>query len=168
MELLKNIQSAVNFEDRYSGMEGSEGGFDRKERKALKRAKKSGVSLKGYQDDRSEYLDVVGSERQRLAGNVASTVGGVGLGLVTGNPKLVASSLGSGMAYLGGEMGENAAGNDGLNQQLGVQDFASMASPFLSAVGQARNGTTLQYKAGGSLRYNPRKYDYIKGNTFGF
>ena len=74
------------------------------------------------------------------------------------------------MNYLGGEMAENAAGNDGLNQQLGVQDFASMASPFLSAIGhqQAKDGRTLEYKAGGSLRYNPRKYDYIKGNTFGF
>lgn len=170
MELLKNIKSAVNFEDRYSDMEGSEGGYSRKERKALDRAKKSGASLRGYQEDRSEYLDTVSNERKRFAGNVASTAVGVGLGLMTGNPNLVTSSLGSGMNYLGGEMAENAAGNDGLNQQLGVQDFANMASPFLSAIGhqQAKDGRTLEYKAGGSLRYNPRKYDYIKGNTFGF
>ena len=75
MELLKNIKSAVNFEDRYSDMEGSEGGYSRKERKALDRAKKSGASLRGYQEDRSEYLDTVSNERKRFAGNVASTAG---------------------------------------------------------------------------------------------
>jgi len=193
MEILKKAKSALNFQDRYSDMEGSEGGFSGKQRRALKRAEKSGLGLRKHQEERKEYLDTVGDERIRAIGTGAAAIGGTALGVFTGNPNLVASSLKMGVNYLGDEMAEDAAGNDGVGQQLSFEDAMTAASPFISMIGQSsqntpkednpletggrwskfneeflRNGKTLKYKAGGSLRYNPRKYDYIKGNTFGF
>lgn len=202
MELLKKAKSALNFQDRYSDMEGSEGGFSGKQRRALKRAEKSGLGLRKYQEDRKEYLDTVGDERIRAVGTGVASVGGVVAGIYTGNPKLIGSSLSMGANYLGGEMAEDAAGNDGVNQQLSFKDAMTAASPFISMIGQGgRKGkenpiqntenpiqNTSQYipqfndmfnnymndptggvyKQGGRLRYNPRKHDYIKGNTFGF
>jgi hypothetical protein len=195
MELLKKAKSALNFQDRYSDMEGSEGGFSGKQRRALKRAEKSGLGLRKYQEDRKEYLDTVGDERIRAIGTGAAAVGGVVAGIYTGNPKLIGSSLSMGANYLGGEMAEDAAGNDGVNQQLSFKDAMTAASPFISMIGQGggkdkenpiqntpqyipqfndmfsnymNDPTGGVYKQGGRLRYNPRKYDYIKGNTFGF
>jgi len=203
MELLKNAKSAMNFQERYSDMEGSEGGYDRKEKRALKQAKKAGVGLNDSQSNRSEYLDTVGAERTRAAATGITAVAGVVAGAYTGNPAMVKSSLAMGANYMGGEMAEDAAGNDGVGQQLGIQDAMNIGGPLASTMGQGtrekkaegggpggppetpgvdptaqdpynpeykhqRNGSTLQYKAGGSLRYNPRKYDYIKGNSFGF
>ena len=199
MELLKKAKSALNFQDRYSDMEGSEGGYSRKQRKSLEGAKKSGYRLSESQEDRSEYLDTVSSERTRAIATGVAAVGGVVAGAYTGNPALITSSLSMGANYLGGEIAEDAAGNDGLGQQLGVQDAMSLAAPFLSTIGQGTKtkenagpapqeapqnissiappkqigsgfqGNTggLMLKQGGKLRYNPRKYDYIKGNTFG-
>jgi len=191
MELLKKAKSALNFQDRYSDMEGSEGGFSGKQRRALKRAEKSGLGLRKYQEDRKKYLDTVGDERIRAIGTGAAAVGGTALGVFTGNPNLVASSLKMGANYLGDEMAEDAAGNDGVNQQLSFKDAMTAASPFISMIGQGggkgrknpiqntpqfndmfseymNDPTGGVYKQGGRLRYNPRKYDYIKGNTFGF
>ncbi len=175
MELLKKAKSALNFQDRYSDMEGSEGGYSRKQRKSLEGAKKSGYRLSESQEDRSEYLDTVSSERTRAIATGVAAVGGVVAGAYTGNPALITSSLSMGANYLGGEIAEDAAGNDGLGQQLGVQDAMSLAAPFLSTIGQGKEVTNegwnnrgeKQMKQGGKLRYNPRKYDYIKGNTFG-
>ena len=168
MELLKNIKGGLNFQERYSDMEGSEGGFSGKDRRALKRAQKSGLGLRDYQKDRKEYLDTVGDERTRAIGTGISTVGGVAVGAFTGNPALITSSLSSGANYLTGEMAENEAGNDGIGQQLGFQDAMDAAAPFMSMLGQGQGGgPPEQFKQGGKLRYNPRKYDYIKGNTFG-
>ena len=181
MEILKKAQSALNFQDRYSDMEGSEGGYNRKEKRALKQAGKAGVTLNESQEDRSDYLNTVGDERTRAITTGITAAVGTGVGLYTGNPAMVKSSLAMGANYVGGEMAEDAAGNDGVGQQLGVQDALSTFGPLAATLGQGsggapetpetpetvRNGRTLEYKAGGSLRYNPRKYDYIKGNTFG-
>ena len=183
MEILKKAKSALNFQDRYSDMEGSEGGFSGKQRRALKRAEKSGLGLRNYQKDRKEYLDTVGDERIRAIGTGVAAVGGTALGVFTGNPNLVASSLKMGANYLGDEMAEDAAGNDGVGQQLSFEDAMTAASPFIGLLGQGggKENTALDpalaegvdfnnafMKQGGRLRYNPRKYDYIKGNTFGF
>ena len=194
MEILKKAQSALNFQDRYSDMEGSEGGYNRKEKRALKQANKAGVTLNEKQSDRAEYLDTVGAEKTRAITTGVTAAVGTGVGLFTGNPAMVKSSLAMGANYVGGEMAEDAAGNDGVGQQLGVQDALSTFGPLAATLGQGsggaggaggapetpgvqdpfnpeykhqRTGSTLKYKAGGSLRYNPRKYDYIKGNTFG-
>ena len=171
MEILKSAKSALNFQDRYSDMEGSDGGYNvgqergrgRKDRRALKQAERSGYNLNEYQGDRKEYLDTVHDERIRGLGTGITTVGGIGAGIAMGNLGLVTGSLSMGAGYLGGEMEENAAGNDGLNQQLGFEDAMSLAAPFITSAGGGG-----QMKQGGKLRYNPRKYDYIKGNTFGF
>jgi len=196
MKILKKAKSALNFQDRYSDMEGSEGGFSGKQRRALRKAEKSGLGLRKHQKDRKEYLDTVGDERIRAIGTGAAAVGGTALGVFTGNPNLVASSLSMGANYLGDEMAEDAAGNDGVGQQLSFEDAMTAASPFISLLGQGGNNPqamtednlavnkavpkgfdfddhlqglpTFGMKQGGSLRYNPRKYDYIKGNTFGF
>lgn len=191
----------MNFEDRYSDMAGSKGGYDRKEKKALKQAGKAGVTLNESQSDRSDYLDIVGAERTRAITTGATALVGTGVGLFTGNPAMVKSSLAMGANYVGGEMAEDAAGNDGVGQQLGIQDALTTFGPLAATLGQGTRekdgggdaeevpetpetpedpqtrdfegllktslAPTQGLKAGGSLRYNPRKYDYIKGNTFG-
>lgn len=197
MKLLKDIQSSMNFEDRYSDMAGSKGGYNRKEKKALKQAGKAGVTLNENQEDRSDYLNTVGAEKTRAITTGVTALMGTGVGLFTGNPAMVKSSLAMGANYVGGEMAEDAAGNDGVGQQLGVQDALSTFGPLAATLGQGSGGgdaegapetpetpeapqardfegllktslaPTQGLKAGGSLRYNPRKYDYIKGNTFG-
>ena len=200
MKLLKDIKSSMNFEDRYSDMAGSKGGYNRKEKKALKQAGKAGVTLNENQEDRSDYLNTVGAEKTRAITTGVTAAVGTGVGLYTGNPAMVKSSLAMGANYVGGEMAEDAAGNDGVGQQLGVQDALSTFGPLAATLGQGSGGgdalealeapeapetpetpqinnlgdiytessdPKITYKAGGSLRYNPRKYDYIKGNTFG-
>ena len=59
MELLKKAKSALNFQDRYSDMEGSDGGFDRKERKRLKQIKERGGRV---DQDRLDYLNTIRDE----------------------------------------------------------------------------------------------------------
>ena len=187
----------MKFEDRYSDMAGSKGGYNRKDKKALKQAGKAGVTLNENQEDRSDYLNTVGAERTRAAATGVTALVGTGVGLYTGNPAMVKSSLAMGANYVSGEMAEDAAGNDGVGQQLGVQDALSTFGPLAATLGQGSGGggaegapetpetpetpqinnlgdiytessdPKITYKAGGSLRYNPRKYDYIKGNTFG-
>ena len=177
MKLLKDIQSSMNFQDRYSDMEGSKGGYSRKEKRTLKKAEGAGVTLNESQSDRSDYLNTVSDERTRAALTGVTAVGGVVAGAYTGNPALVTSSLAMGAGYVGGEMAEDAAGNDGVGQQLGIQDAMNIGGPLASTLGQGAEVTgegwnnrqqPKETKRGGTLRYNPRKYDYIKGNTFGF
>jgi len=196
MELLKKAKSALNFQDRYSDMEGSDGGFDRKERKRLKQIKERGGRV---DQDRLDYLNTIRDERTRAIGTGAAAIGGTALGIATGNPALIKGSLSMGAQYMGGEMGEVDGPNDGVGQQLGIQDAMNVATPFLSAIGQGSGGGGvagaapggapesmasiqaggigsafsggntggLMLRQGGNLRYNPRKHDYIKGNTFG-
>ena len=194
MELLKKAKSALNFEDRYSDMEGSDGGFDRKERKRLKQIKERGGRV---DQDRLDYLNTIRDERTRAIGTGVAAIGGTALGIATGNPMLIKGSLGMGAQYMGGEMGEVDGPNDGVGQQLGIQDAMRVASPFLAGIGQGSGGEagaapgavpgavpggvpdsfdlegnlqglpTFGMRQGGKLRYNPRKHDYIKGNTFG-
>ena len=177
MELLKNIKKSLNFQDRYSEMEGAGDGFDRDELKRLKKIKKGGGRV---DQDRLDYLETIRNERARAIGTGASAVGGTALGIATGNPALIKGSLGMGAQYLSGEVGELGGANDGVGQQLGVEDALRAASPFLSSIGGGNGDMGLDpalaegvdfnstfMKQGGKLRYNPRKYDYIKGNTFG-
>ena len=181
MELLKNIKKSLNFQDRYSEMEGAGDGFDRDELKRLKKIKKGGGRV---DQDRLDYLETIGSERTRAISTGAAAVGGTALGIATGNPALIKGSLGMGAQYLSGEVGELGGANDGVGQQLGVDDALRAASPFLSSIGGGNGGgnrdmgldpalaegvdfNSAFMKQGGKLRYNPRKYDYIKGNTFG-
>ena len=177
MELLKNIKKSLNFQDRYSDMEGAGDGFDRGELTRLKKIQKGGGRV---DQDRLDYLETIGSERTRAIGTGVATVGGVVAGAYTGNPALIKASLGMGAQYLSGEVGEVGGPNDGVGQQLGVEDALRAASPFLSSIGGGSKDMGLDpalaegvdfnsvlMKQGGKLRYNPRKYDYIKGNTFG-
>ncbi len=177
MELLKNIKKSLNFQDRYSEMEGAGDGFDRGELKRLKKIKKGGGRV---DQDRLDYLETIRNERARAIGTGASAVGGTALGIATGNPMLIKGSLGMGAQYLSGEVGELGGANDGVGQQLGMEDALRAASPFLSSIGGGNRDMGLDpalaegvdfnsafMKQGGKLRYNPRKYDYIKGNTFG-
>ena len=181
MELLKNIKKSLNFQDRYSEMEGAGDGFDRGELNSLKRIKKGGGRV---DQDRLDYLETIRNERTRAIGTGASAVGGTALGIATGNPMLIKGSLGMGAQYLSGEVGELDGANDGVGQQLGMEDALRAASPFLSSLGGGNGGgnrdmgldpalaegvdfNSAFMKQGGKLRYNPRKYDYIKGNTFG-
>lgn len=193
MELLKNIKKSLNFQDRYSEMEGAGDGFDRGELKRLKKIKKGGGRV---DQDRLDYLETIRNERARAIGMGASALGGTALGIATGNPMLIKGSLGMGAQYLSGEVGELGGANDGVGQQLGMEDALRAASPFLSSIGggaktqvapgeeapglmgslgadqiqspySSGNTGGLMFKQGGKLRYNPRKYDYIKGNTFG-
>lgn len=193
MELLKNIKKSLNFQDRYSEMEGAGDGFDRSELQRLKKIQKGGGRV---DQDRLDYLETIGNERTRAIGTGVATVGGVVAGAYTGNPALIKASLGMGAQYLSGEVGELGGPNDGVGQQLGMEDALRAASPFLSGIGggtktqvapgeeapglmgslgadriqspySGGNTGGLMFKQGGKLRYNPRKYDYIKGNTFG-
>lgn len=177
MELLKNIKKSLNFQDRYSEMEGAGDGFDRGELKRLKKIKKGGGRV---DQDRLDYLETIRNERARAIGTGASALGGTALGIATGNPMLIKGSLGMGAQYLSGEVGELGGANDGVGQQLGMEDALRAASPFLSSIGGGNRDMGLDpalaegvdfnsafMKQGGKLRYNPRKYDYIKGNTFG-
>jgi len=173
-------------------MEGSDGGFDRKERKRLKQIKERGGRV---DQDRLDYLNTIQAEQIRSIGTGAAAIGGTALGIATGNPALIKGSLSMGAQYMGGEMGEVDGPNDGVGQQLGIQDAMRVATPFLSAIGQGSGGgggagaapgaapggvpdsfdlegnlqglPTFGMRQGGNLRYNPRKHDYIKGNTFG-
>ena len=177
MELLKNIKKSLNFQDRYSEMEGAGDGFDRGEPNRLKKIQKGGGRV---DQDRLDYLETIRNERTRAIGTGVSAVGGTALGIATGNPALIKGSLGMGAQYLSGEVGELGGANDGVGQQLGVEDALRAASPFLSSIGGGNGDMGLDpalaegvdfnstfMKQGGKLRYNPRKYDYIKGNTFG-
>lgn len=195
MELLKSL----NFQDRYSDMEGAEGGYSGKERRKLKKAEKAGVKLSSSQDDRQDYLETINDERVGAVTNLGAAAVGTAVGAYTGNPALISSSLSMGADYLGGEMEETASG-EGVSGKLQVEDAVKLASPFLSTMGQGTKtkenagpapqgapqsmssitppkqigsgfqGNTggLMLKQGSRLRYNPRKYDYIKGNSFGF
>ena len=190
MELLKNIKKSFAFKDRYSDMEGADDGFDRKELRKLKSIKKGGGRV---DEDRLDYLQTIRDERTRAIGTGAAALGGTVLGAVTGNPALIKGSLGMMGGYVAGEMGELEGPNDGVGQQLSTQDALSLASPFLAGIGGGSNKSqdipgvnnqpissdfdfdehlktlpTYGMKQGGKLRYNPRKYDYIKGNTFGY
>ena len=221
MELLKSL----NFQDRYSDMEGAEGGYSGKERRKLKKAEKAGVKLSSSQDDRQDYLETINDERIGAVTNLGAAAVGTAVGAYTGNPALISSSLSMGADYLGGEMEETASG-EGVSGKLQVEDAVKLASPFLTTMGQGTKGQgggtgdgtmtghvasdegplagggtiggatyrerggggsgsgmgsvfdvnslisslapPVQNKQGSRLRYNPRKYDYIKGNSFGF
>lgn len=230
MDLLKSL----DFQERYSDMEGAEGGYSGKERRKLKKAEKAGVTLSGSQEDRQDYLETINQERIGAAANLGAAAIGTVAGLYTGNMGLVTSSIGLGADYLGGEMAEYQSG-EGVAEKLDLEDAAKIASPFLTTMGQGtrekgggdtkdiepkidaveipevipkdsssvsgklgmmgddgavpsgatspgkgtgHNVTNLLQalqvapiasgKQGTKLRYNPRKYDYIKGNSFGF
>lgn len=183
MGLLDDISKGLNFQDRYSDMAGAETGtsnegFDRKELKQLRSAKKGGAPLSPADEERLKYLETITSERTRGAMELGSAAVGTVVGAYTGNPALVASSLEGGASYLMGEAGEVDGPNDGTGQQLQTEDYTSLIAPLTQMAGSfggsesAKTGRKLNYASGGKMelrnRYNPRKHDYIKGNTFGF
>lgn len=231
---MSDLLKSLDFQERYSDMEGAEGGYSGKERRKLKKAEKAGVTLSGSQEDRQDYLETINQERIGAAANLGAAAIGTVAGLYTGNMGLVTSSIGLGADYLGGEMAEYQGG-EGVSEKLNLEDAAKIASPFLTTMGQGtrekgggdtkdiepkidaveipevipkdsssasgklgmmgddgavpsgatspgkgtgHNVTNLLQalqvapiasgKQGTKLRYNPRKYDYIKGNSFGF
>ncbi len=175
-DITKMLPEELQFQERYEDMEGAQEGYDRKEWKQLKSKIDGGVTLSASEQQRWDYLDTIRSERTRAATTLGTAAVGTVAGAYTGNTALMGSSLGMGAEYLGEEKAELEGPNDGTGQQLQTEDFTKLVGPLsqtVSSLGHsAKTGRKLNYASGGKMelrnRYNPRKHDYIKGNTFGF
>ena len=141
MNLLKDISKSLNFQDRYSEMEGAQTGtanegYDREEYKSLTMAQKGGATLSPAEKERLKYLKTVRDERTRAATTLGAAAAGTIVGAYTGNPAMVKSSLAMGAGYVMEEAGEVDGPNDGTGQQLGFEDFTRAAAPMMTTIGQ--------------------------------
>lgn len=141
MNLLKDISKSLDFQERYSGMEGAQTGtanegYDKEEYKRLTMAQKGGATLSPAEKERLKYLKTVRDERTRAATTLGTAAAGTIIGAYTGNPEMVKSSLAMGAGYVMEEAGEVDGPNDGTGQQLGFEDFTRAAAPIMTTMGQ--------------------------------
>lgn len=80
-----------NLEDRYSGMKGSEGGFDRREFRGLRKQARRGT-LSGRERARYDYLKSIREDRNKRAAAIAgaAALAGAGIGAAGGGAGLKA------------------------------------------------------------------------------
>ena len=74
------------------------------------------------------------------------------------------SGIGGGNGGGNKDMGVDGNTLDNSNTELKVNTSNNYSNDMFDKYMQ---DPSRKYKQGGKLRYNPRKYDYVKGNTFG-
>lgn len=136
----------LNIEDRFSGMAGAKGGFDRKELRDLRRRNRKGQMTQGMRD-RLDYLQKV--NRGKLAKGAA--IAGLTAAAVVAAPA-IAGAIGSG-ASGGGASGLAAALKSG-KMAKGIKKAKSVGE-LLSALdqGTADPKEDIVVKNGGRLPY---------------
>ena len=110
-----------NLEDRYSDMKGSEGGFDRREFRGLRKQARRGT-LSGRERARYDYLKSIREDRNKRAAAIAAAaaLAGVGIGAAGGGAGLKAglSAIKGGIKKGVGKVVEKV-GKDKLKKMAG-------------------------------------------------
>ena len=135
MDLVKDISKSLNFKERYDDLErtGMEE-YDRKECKELRELEKSGAPLSQSQKDTLHYCNTIRGERGRLATQTAVSAGKVVAGLYTGNTALAMQGVTDFGGYVMDEAAEVQGPNDGVGQQLGIEDAQNFGMQALQGV----------------------------------
>ena len=135
MDLVKDISKSLNFKERYDDMErtGMEQ-YDRKQCKELRELEKSGAPLSQSQKDTLNYCNTIRGERSRAAIQGGISAAKVGVGLYTGNPALVTQGVTDFGGYVMDEAAEVQGPNDGVGQQLGIEDAQNFGMQALQGV----------------------------------
>ena len=135
MDLVKDISKSLNFKERYDDMErtGMEQ-YDRKQCKELRELEKSGAPLSQSQKDTLNYCNTIRGERSRAAIQGGVSAAKVGVGLYTGNPALVTQGVTDFGGYVMDEAAEVQGPNDGVGQQLGIEDAQNFGMQALQGV----------------------------------
>jgi hypothetical protein len=135
MDLVKDISKSLNFKERYDDLErtGMEE-YDRKECKELRELEKSGAPLSQSQKDTLHYCNTIRGERGRLATQTAVSAGKVVAGYYTGNPELAMQGITDFGGYVMDEAAEVQGPNDGVGQQLGIEDAQNFGMQALQGV----------------------------------
>jgi hypothetical protein len=135
MDLVKDISKSLNFKERYDDLErtGMEE-YDRKECKELRELEKSGAPLSQSQKDTLHYCNTIRGERGRLATQTAVSAGKVVAGYYTGNPELAMQGITDMGSYVMDEAAEVQGPNDGVGQQLGIEDAQNFGMQALQGV----------------------------------
>ena len=123
MDLVKDISKSLNFKERYDDLErtGMEE-YDRKECKELRELEKSGAPLSQSQKDTLHYCNTIRGERGRAVIQGGVSAAKVGVGLYTGNTALAMQGVTDFGGYVMDEAAEVQGPNDGVGQQLGIED----------------------------------------------
>ena len=135
MDLVKDISKSLNFKERYDDMErtGMEQ-YDRKQCKELRELEKSGAPLSQSQKDTLNYCNTIRGERSRAAIQGGISAAKVGVGLYTGNTALVTQGVTDFGGYVMDEAAEVQGPNDGVGQQLGIEDAQNFGMQALQGV----------------------------------
>tara|TARA_R100001510_G_C7656338_1_gene216232 strand:+ start:3069 stop:3806 length:738 start_codon:yes stop_codon:yes gene_type:complete len=135
MDLVKDISKSLNFKERYDDMErtGMEE-YDRKECKELRELEKSGAPLSQSQKDTLNYCNTIRGERGRAAIQGGVSAAKVGVGLYTGNTALAMQGVTDMGSYVMDEAAEVQGPNDGVGQQLGIEDAQNFGMQALQGV----------------------------------
>ena len=135
MDLVKDISKSLKFKERYDDMErtGMEQ-YDRKQCKELRELEKSGAPLSQSQKDTLNYCNTIRGERGRLVTQTAVSAGKVVAGYYTGNPELAMQGITDFGGYVMDEAAEVQGPNDGVGQQLGIEDAQNFGMQALQGV----------------------------------
>ena len=135
MDLVKDIGKSLKFKERYDDLErtGMEE-YDRKECKELRELEKTGAPLSQSQKDTLHYCNTIRGERGRLATQTAVSAGKVVAGYYTGNPELAMQGITDFGGYVMDEAAEVQGPNDGVGQQLGIEDAQNFGMQALQGV----------------------------------
>tara|TARA_R100001163_G_C5055018_1_gene191523 strand:+ start:738 stop:1490 length:753 start_codon:yes stop_codon:yes gene_type:complete len=135
MDLVKDISKSLNFKERYDDLErtGMEE-YDRKECKELRELEKSGAPLSQSQKDTLHYCNTIRGERSRAVIQGGVSAAKVGVGLYTGNTALAMQGVTDFGGYVMDEAAEVQGPNDGVGQQLGVEDAQNFGMQALQGV----------------------------------
>ena len=135
MDLVKDISKSLNFKERYDDLErtGMEE-YDRKECKELRELEKSGAPLSQSQKDTLHYCNTIRGERGRAVIQGGVSAAKVGVGLYTGNTALAMQGVTDFGGYVMDEAAEVQGPNDGVGQQLGIEDAQNFGMQALQGV----------------------------------
>ena len=135
MDLVKDIGKSLKFKERYDDLErtGMEE-YDRKECKELRELEKSGAPLSQSQKDTLHYCNTIRGERGRAVIQGGVSAAKVGVGLYTGNTALAMQGVTDFGGYVMDEAAEVQGPNDGVGQQLGIEDAQNFGMQALQGV----------------------------------
>ena len=135
MDLVKDIGKSLKFKERYDDLErtGMEE-YDRKECKELRELEKSGAPLSQSQKDTLHYCNTIRGERSRAVIQGGVSAAKVGVGLYTGNTALAMQGVTDFGGYVMDEAAEVQGPNDGVGQQLGIEDAQNFGMQALQGV----------------------------------
>ena len=135
MTSTSDIGKSLKFKERYDDMErtGMEE-YDRKECKELRQLEKSGAPLSESQKETLNYCNTIRGERGRLVTQTAVSAGKVVAGYYTGNPELAMQGITDMGSYVMDEAAEVQGPNDGVGQQLGIEDAQNFGMQALQGV----------------------------------